>query len=86
MADNILDPHFVQLFPHMLPIHQRQGVDILKAECAKIEGAGSVVEQLTKMGHADAISESLSEDKLKSMVAAGLDQCYWQLSQFLRVS
>jgi hypothetical protein len=81
--NNILDPHFVDIFPQMPPQHQRQGVDILKAECTKIEDAGSTDAQLTMMGHSEFAS--LPEDERKAMVAAGLDQCYWQLTKFLRV-
>ena len=81
---NILDPHFVDIFPHISPQQQREGVDLLKAKCTKIEGAGSTDEQLTMMGHLDAIA--LPEDERKAIVAAGLDQCYWQLSKFLRVN
>lgn len=82
-ANNILDSHFVNIFPHMPPEHQRQGVDILKAKCTEIEGAGSINAQLAMMGHPDAASRP--EDERKAMVAGGLDQCYWQLTKFLRV-
>lgn len=85
-SNNILDLYFVQIFPHMPPVHQREGIDILKAECAKIEGAGSVDEQLAKMGQSDVTCEFIPEDKHKAMVAIGLDQCYWQLCQFLHMS
>lgn len=81
-ANNILDPHFVKIFPQMPPQHQRQGVDMLKAKCTEIEGAGSTDAQLAMMGHSDAASRP--EDERKAMVAAGLDQCYWQLTKFLR--
>ena len=67
----------------MPPEHQRQGIDILKDQCTKIEGAGSTNAQLAMMGHSDPTS--LPEDKRKAIVAAGLDQCYWQLTKFLRV-
>jgi hypothetical protein len=80
--NNILDPHFVDIFPHMPPEQQRQGVDILKVECTKIEDAGSMDAQLAMMGQSDAAS--LPEDERKAIVAAGLDQCYWQLTKFLR--
>jgi hypothetical protein len=80
---NILDSHFVEIFPHMPPEHQRQGVDILKAECTKIEGAGSMDAKLAMMGHSN--TTSLPENERKAIVAAGLDQCYWQLTKFLRV-
>ena len=82
--NNILDPYFVEIFPHMPPHEQQQGVDILKANCTKIEDAGSTEAQMTMMGHLDAMT--LPEDERKAIVAAGLDQCYWQLSKFLRVS
>jgi hypothetical protein len=81
--NNILDPFLVNMFPHMPPHQQRQGVDILKAKCTEIEGAGSIDAQLTLMGH--SLANDLPEDKRKALVAGGLDQCYWQLSQFLRV-
>jgi hypothetical protein len=84
VQNNILDPHFVDIFPHMPPEQQRQGVDILKVECTKIEGAGSIDAQLAMMGQSDATS--LPEDERKAIVVAGLDQCYWQLTKFLRVS
>ena len=80
---NILDSHFVDIFPYMPPEHQRQGVDILKAECTKIEGAGSTDAQLAMLGRLD--TSSLPEDERKNIVAAGLDLCYWQLTKFLRV-
>ena len=82
-SNNILDDRFVGMYPHMPQEHQRQGVDILKAECAKIESA-ELNAQLTMMGHTDAASRP--EDERKAIVAAGLDQCYWQLTKFLRVS
>ena len=81
---NILDPYFVEIFPHMPPLQQRTGVDILKDKCAEIEGAGSTDAQLAMIGQADAIN--LPEDRRKAIVAGGLDQCYWQLVKFLRVS
>ena len=40
-APNILDPHYVNIFPHMSPQQQRQGIVILKAEFTKIVDAGS---------------------------------------------
>jgi len=83
MAPNILDPYFVELYPHLPPEQQRSGVDMLKAKCAEIVGAGSTEEQLVIMGQADAVT--LPEDKRKAIVAGGLDQCYWQLVKFLRV-
>jgi hypothetical protein len=82
--NNILDPYFVKMFPHMPPDQQRIGVDILKTRCAEIEGASSTDAQLAIMGQEDAIN--LPEEKRKAIVADGLDQCYWQLSKFLRVS
>ena len=82
-APNILDPKFVNIFPHMPPEHQRQGVDILKAKCTEIEDAGSLDAQLDLMGQSNA--KSLPEDQRKVIVAGGLDQCYWQLTKFLRV-
>lgn len=82
-ANNILDPHFVNIFPHMPPQHQREGVDILKAKCTEFEDAGSTDAQLAMMGHSNV--SSLPEDERKAMVASGLDQCYWQLTMFLRV-
>ena len=82
-APNILDQQFVGIFSRMPPEHQRQGVDILKAKCAEIEGAGSLDAQLALMGRSD--TASLPEDERKAMVACGLDQCYWQLTEFLRV-
>ena len=81
---NILDPYFVKIFPHLPPQEQRSGVDTLKAKCTEIEDAGSTDAQLAMMGQKDDCS--LSENERKAIVAAGLDQCYWQLSQFLRVS
>jgi hypothetical protein len=55
--------------------YQNQGVDHFKAECTKIEGAGSFDAQLT-----------LRRLVLRmAIVAAGLDQCYRQLTKFLRV-
>jgi hypothetical protein len=83
-SNNILDPYFVNIFPHISPQQQREGVDLLKAKCTEVEGAGSTDAQLTMMGHLDAIA--LPENERKAIVAAGLDQCYWQLSKFLRVS
>ena len=82
-APNILDPQLVNIFPHMPPEHQRQGVDILKNKCTEIENAGSLDAQLALMGNPDG--KSLPEEKLKAMVAGGLDQLYWQLTKFLRV-
>ena len=81
--NNILDPHLVNIFPHMQPEHQRQGVEILKVKCTEIEGAGSLDAQLALMDQADA--KSRPEDERKAIVAGGLDQCYWQLTMFLRV-
>jgi hypothetical protein len=80
---NILDPYFVKIFPNLPPQEQCTGVDTLKAKCTEIEGAGSTDAQLAIMGQ-DA--SSLPENERKAIVAVGLDQCYWQLSQFLRVS
>ena len=82
-ANNILDPHLVNIFSDMPPQHQRQGVDILKAKCTEIESAGSLDAQLALMGQPDA--KSLPENTRKAMVAGGLDQCYWQMAMFLRV-
>jgi hypothetical protein len=82
-APNILDPRFVNSYSQMRPEHQRQGVDILKAKCAEIEAAGSLDAKLDLMGHAN--DKSLPEDQRKYLVAGGLDQCYWQLTKFLRV-
>jgi len=83
-ANNILDSHFVKMYPHITPQQQREGVDTLKAECTKIEGVGSTDAQLAMMGQSDVTSRT--EDERKAMVAAGLDQCYWQLTMFLRYS
>ena len=82
-AKNILDPQFVNIFPQMPQEYQRQGVDHLKAECTKIESA-ELDAQLTMMGFPDVASRP--ENERKAIVAAGLDQCYWQLTKFLRVS
>jgi len=82
--NNILHPNFVTIFPQLPPEHQRQGVDILKAKFTEIEVADSVDAQLALMGRSDA--KSLPEDKRKAIVATGLDQCYWQLTKFLRYS
>jgi hypothetical protein len=82
--NNILDPYFVEIFPHIPPDQQCIGVDTLKAKCAEIEGAGSTDAQLAMMGHSDVVD--LPEDKRKAIVAGGLDQMYWQLARFLRVS
>ncbi|KAM6494606.1 hypothetical protein JOM56_009229 [Amanita muscaria] len=83
-APNILDPYLANIYPQIPPEQQRQGVDVLKAKCTAIEGAGSTEAQLAMMGQSDAIS--LPEDKRRAIVAGGLDQCYWQLSMFLRYS
>ena len=61
-APNILDPQLVNIFPHMPPEHQRQGVDILKNKCTEIENAGSLDAQLALMGNPDG--KSLPEEKL----------------------
>jgi hypothetical protein len=84
-APNILDPNLVYIFPQMPPEHQRQGVDILTAKCTEIEGAGSVDAKLALMGQSESDNKSLTEDQRKALVAGGLDQCYWQLTMFLRV-
>jgi len=81
---SILDPHIVQIFPGMPPQQQRMGIDILRAKCAEIEGAGSTDAQLAMMGQQDVLTHP--EDERKKMVAEGLDQCYWQLTKFLRYS
>ena len=82
-SPNILDPKLVSVFPQIPPEQQRQAVDILKAKFTEIEVAGSSEAQLALMGHPNA--KSLTEDQRKTMVAIGLDNCYWQLTKFLRV-
>jgi hypothetical protein len=81
---NMLDPYYVEIFPHMHPNQQRIGVDTIRAKCAEIEGAGSTDAQLVLMGQQNALS--LPEERM-AIVASGLsDQCYWELTKYLRMS